>query len=168
MAPFFQKGSVSQRKPTQKIAAEAAGVHRWLIEKEGLFVNKDTWGILMCPLSQRMKEKMMGSGLKCMCWTTTGSWGKWTSPVPSLDTTRKFLNITNTLHLSDLPNDEENEKKKGTAAYDRLGKINPLFDNIGDACRTFSHPNQNISIEERMVASNEKSGLKQYMEEQIN
>ncbi|XP_016097616.1 uncharacterized protein [Sinocyclocheilus grahami] len=66
----------------------------------------------------------------------------------------KFLNITNALHLSDPQYDEENEKR-GTAAYDRLGKINPLYDNTRDACRTFFHPNQNISIDERTHSAKE-------------
>uniref|UniRef100_A0A672LZD5 PiggyBac transposable element-derived protein domain-containing protein n=1 Tax=Sinocyclocheilus grahami TaxID=75366 RepID=A0A672LZD5_SINGR len=70
-------------------------------------------------------------------------------PLPAkIMSCRKFLNITNALHLNDPQDDEENEKKKGTAAYDRLGKIKPLYDNTRDACRTFFHPNQNISMRE--------------------
>lgn len=63
---------------------------------------------------------------------------------------RKFLTITNALHLSNPQDDEENEKRKG-------------YNNIRDACKTFFHANQNISIDERMVESKARSGLKQYM-----
>lgn len=69
---------------------------------------------------------------------------------------RKFLTITNALHLSNPQDDEENEKRKGTAAYDRLGEIKPLYNNIRDACKTFFHANQNISIDERTQAVHEK------------
>ncbi|KAK9969977.1 hypothetical protein ABG768_028118 [Culter alburnus] len=66
-------------------------------------------------------------------------------PLPAeIMSCRKFITITNALYLSNPQDDEENEK---------------------DACRTFFyfHPNQNISIDERMVASKARSGLKQYM-----
>lgn len=55
------------------------------------------------------------------------------------------------------------KKKKKTAAYDCSGTTKPLYHNIRDACRTFFHPNRTLSIDERMMASKARSGLKQYM-----
>ncbi|XP_042577198.1 piggyBac transposable element-derived protein 4-like isoform X3 [Cyprinus carpio] len=73
---------------------------------------------------------------------------------------KKFLSISKALHLSDSKEDEKNSFRKGTAAYERLGKIQPLYQVIREACKTFFHPFQNITIVERMVTSQEKTVLK--------
>ncbi|XP_047431485.1 piggyBac transposable element-derived protein 4 [Mugil cephalus] len=76
---------------------------------------------------------------------------------------KKFLRICRSLHLSNSVDDAANNEKKGTATYDRLGKIKPLYDHMRQVCRQNYHPKQNISVDERMVASKARTGLKQYV-----
>ncbi|XP_046873359.1 piggyBac transposable element-derived protein 4-like [Hypomesus transpacificus] len=75
----------------------------------------------------------------------------------------KFLRIIRSLHLSSMADDAANEQRRGTAAFNRLCKINPLYQEIREACKRNYHPGQDIAIDERMVASKARTGLKQYM-----
>ncbi|XP_067259791.1 piggyBac transposable element-derived protein 4-like isoform X1 [Chanodichthys erythropterus] len=76
---------------------------------------------------------------------------------------QKFRSISKALHLSDSREDEINNIRRGTAAYERLGKIQPLYQVIREACKTFFHPFQNITIVERMVTSEARTGVKRCM-----
>ncbi|KAG1946326.1 piggyBac transposable element-derived protein 4-like [Pimephales promelas] len=101
------------------------------------------------------------------CFSLRDYWKRsdiYSLPYPAkIMTGKNFLRICAALHLSDHKLDAENDAKKGTPEYDRLSRIKPLYQDIRDACRSSFHPFQNISIDERMVASKARHGLKQYM-----
>ncbi|XP_051559283.1 piggyBac transposable element-derived protein 4-like isoform X1 [Myxocyprinus asiaticus] len=79
---------------------------------------------------------------------------------------QKFQTISSALHLSNTKEDERNDLKRGTSAYERLGKIQSLYQIIRDVCKIYFHPFQNITIDERVVAAQARTRLKQCMKNQ--
>lgn len=93
--------------------------------------------------------------VKCSAFTDYWRGGKlYSLPFPrQVMTGKKFLRICQSLHLSSLAEDAANEKKRGTAAFDRLCKIKPLYEEMRAACKRNYHPSQEIAIHERMFGS---------------
>lgn len=85
-------------------------------------------------------------------------------PFPcSVMPSNRFLAISRSLHMNDPAVEAANDLKKGTPAYDKLCRIKPLYEQILAACYTFFHPYQHISVDERMVATKARIGLKRYV-----
>ncbi|KAK7926063.1 hypothetical protein WMY93_008373 [Mugilogobius chulae] len=57
------------------------------------------------------------------------------------------------LHLCSAEDDARNQAARETPAYDELGQIKPVYSQIVQACKENYHPQQEISINERMVST---------------
>uniref|UniRef100_A0A3B3Y6R7 PiggyBac transposable element-derived protein domain-containing protein n=1 Tax=Poecilia mexicana TaxID=48701 RepID=A0A3B3Y6R7_9TELE len=85
-------------------------------------------------------------------------------PFPSTVMSRnRFRVISSNLHISDPAEDALNDQRKGTGEHDRLHRVRPLLEIMRNRCMAFYHPKQHLSVDERMVATKARIGLKQYM-----
>nr|XP_015196272.1 PREDICTED: piggyBac transposable element-derived protein 4-like [Lepisosteus oculatus] len=75
----------------------------------------------------------------------------------------KFEDISWTLHISDPEEDKKNYRKRGTPQHDRLFCLRPLLDSLIQACQTYYHPHQSITIDERIRPSKAGIAFKQYV-----
>nr|CAI5857468.1 unnamed protein product [Callosobruchus analis] len=74
-------------------------------------------------------------------------------------TQKRFLKILRFLHLTD----NSSMPDRQCSNYDRLYKVRPLLDYLGNAFKQNFGPSQFISIDESMVGFKGRSTLKQYM-----
>lgn len=77
----------------------------------------------------------------------------------------RFEAIRAFLHMSDPTADLVKDQLRGQPGYDPLFRVKPLQDQILLACKSYYHPYQNIAIDERMVATKARHGMKQYMKD---
>ncbi|XP_015458048.2 piggyBac transposable element-derived protein 4-like [Astyanax mexicanus] len=75
----------------------------------------------------------------------------------------RYGDIAAYLHMSDPDSDAKNDQLRGEPEYDGLFRLKPLQEQILSACRAYYQPHQNLSIDERMVATKARIGMKQYM-----
>ncbi|XP_010901142.2 piggyBac transposable element-derived protein 4-like isoform X2 [Esox lucius] len=75
----------------------------------------------------------------------------------------RWLLISSNLRMSDPAEDAVNDSKKGSSEYDPLFRLKPLMTKINAACKSFYQPRKNLAIDERMVATEAKTGMTQYM-----
>ncbi len=66
-------------------------------------------------------------------------------------------------HMSDPDKDVENDRKKGASDYHCLFRLKPLLESIRHACIASDHPRQNLSTDERMVATKASTGMTRCM-----
>ncbi|XP_051801615.1 piggyBac transposable element-derived protein 4-like [Acanthochromis polyacanthus] len=76
---------------------------------------------------------------------------------------KRFQTITGNLHMSYPAEDVINDGKKGTGDYDCLHRIRPIYDSLRVACKAVYQPRQELSVDERMVATKARIALKQYI-----
>ncbi|KAL2086094.1 hypothetical protein ACEWY4_017153 [Coilia grayii] len=74
-----------------------------------------------------------------------------------------FRAIASNPHMSDPEDDAVNDLKRGTKEYNHLQKVSPILELIRNRCKSFYHPRQHISVDERMVATKARLPIKQYM-----
>lgn len=75
----------------------------------------------------------------------------------------KWFKILQALRLSSAEDDAVNDARRGTPAFDRLGRLKPVYQDIREVCRRNYHPGQEISIKERVAASNSRGSVKQFV-----
>ncbi|KAI3372221.1 hypothetical protein L3Q82_022659 [Scortum barcoo] len=75
----------------------------------------------------------------------------------------RFRSIFWNIHLSDPEEEIQNDRKKVTPGHDKLFRVRPLYDDM--ACQTYYHPRTELAVDERMVATKAKTGMKQSLKD---
>lgn len=96
-------------------------------------------------------------------WNSDGFYGQEFVKNSGINKTR-FANVLSCIHLCNLEEERENERKKAQKQpYDPLFKLKPLLDDLTLLCKTYYVPGMPVSIDERMVAFKGRCGMKQYI-----
>lgn len=74
----------------------------------------------------------------------------------------RFLAISWNIHLSSPAEDALNDSRKGSDAYDCLHRVRPLYDSLRAACRLAYHPQQHLTVNERLLAVQARSSPTQF------
>ena len=80
-------------------------------------------------------------------------------PVASRISRARFLDIAKYLHFAD----NGSLAPSGTPEYDRLGKINPILNQLGERFRSVYNLHKEVSIDEAMIPFKGRSTMKQYL-----
>ena len=75
------------------------------------------------------------------------------APIADVISRQRFLQFVDNNHL--VPRDDP--------SYDRLGKIRPLIEHLGERFEALYNPTQNVAVDEAMIKFQGRSSLKQYM-----
>ena len=76
----------------------------------------------------------------------------------------RFQDIFGALHLCDIQEDEENQRKNASGQhYGPLLKVKPFMNELQEACQSAYYPGQSVSIDDRMIRSKGRFDMKQYL-----
>ena len=69
------------------------------------------------------------------------------------------------LHMSDPAADVVNDQLRGQPGHGGLFRLKPIVDDLLTGCRAHYHPYKNMAVDERMVATKARIGMKQHMKD---
>lgn len=70
----------------------------------------------------------------------------------------RYRTISWNLHMSELDEEQDNDKKRGTPDYDPLFLVKPLMDIVWNACKASCHPWRSLAVEERTTQARHDTG----------
>ncbi len=80
------------------------------------------------------------------------------APIADVISRQRFRDISQYLHFVD----NDHLVPRGDPSYNRLGKIRPLIEHLGERFEALYNPTQNVAVDEAMIKFQGQSSLKQY------
>ena len=81
------------------------------------------------------------------------------APIADVISRQRFRDISRYLQFVD----NDHLVLRGDPSYDRLGKVRPLIEHLGERFEALYNPTQNVAVDEAMIKFQGRSSLKQYM-----